>query len=66
MTGGAASVDRTCKYINFFTSARAARAWVRHRPGVTGMILSQAQALREGMAEFGTLMHPDRVGRQVR
>lgn len=53
---GCLSVDRTCKYINFFTSARAARAWVGHRPGVTGMILSQAQALREGMAEFGAFL----------
>ena len=50
---GCLSVDRTCGYINFFTSARAARAWAGHRPGVTGMVLSQAEALREGVAEFG-------------
>ena len=30
---GCLSVDRTCGYINFFTSARAARAWAGHRPG---------------------------------
>jgi Alkylmercury lyase len=50
---GCLSVDRTCGYINFFTSARAARAWVGHHPGVTGAVLRQAQALREGVAEFG-------------
>src|SRR5215831_7489433 len=54
---GCLSVDRTCGYINFFTSARAARAWVGHRPGVTGMTLNQAQALREGVAEFGAFLH---------
>ena len=53
---GCPSVDRTCGYINFFTSARAARTWVGHRPGVTGMILNQAQALREGVAEFGAFL----------
>jgi hypothetical protein len=53
---GCPSVDRTCGYINFFTSARAARAWVGHRPGVTGMVLSQAEALREGVAEFGAFL----------
>ena len=53
---GCLSVDRTCGYINFFTSARAARAWVGHRPGVTGTVLRQAQALREGVAEFGAFL----------
>jgi hypothetical protein len=53
---GCLSVDRTCGYINFFTSARAARAWVGHRPDVTGTVLSQAQALREGVAEFGAYL----------
>jgi hypothetical protein len=55
---GCLSVDRTCGYINFFTSARAARAWVGHRPGVTGMILNQARALREAVAEFGAFLQP--------
>jgi hypothetical protein len=54
---GCLSVDRTCGYINFFTSARAARAWVGHRPGVTGTVLRQDQALREGVAEFGAFLH---------
>ena len=54
---GCLSVDRTCGYINFFTSARAARAWVGHCPGVTGMIMNQARALCEGVAEFGAFLH---------
>ncbi len=54
---GCLSVDRTCGYINFFTSARAARAWAGHRPGVTGTVLRQAHALREGVAEFGAFLH---------
>ena len=33
---GCLSVDRTCKYINFFTSARAARAWGATAPASPG------------------------------
>ena len=54
---GCPSVDGTCGYINFFTSAWAARAWVGHRPGVTGTVLRQDRALREGVAEFGAFLH---------
>jgi Alkylmercury lyase len=50
------SVDRTCRYINFFTSARAARDWVAGHPDISGTMLGQAQALRHGIAEFGALM----------
>src|SRR5215472_9092510 len=52
-----ASADRSCGHINFFTSSRAAREWAIRHPEVTGTTLSQAQALRHGIAEFGTLMH---------
>jgi Alkylmercury lyase len=52
-----ASADRSCGYVNFFTSARAARAWASCHPEVTGTTLGQAQALRQGVAGFGTLMH---------
>jgi hypothetical protein len=52
-----ASADRTCGFINFFTSARAAREWASRHPEVIGTTLDQAQALRHGIAEFGTLMH---------
>ena len=53
---GCPPADRSCGYINFFTSARAARAWARHRPEVTGTVLSRQGALHCGIAEFGTLM----------
>jgi hypothetical protein len=55
------AADRTCGYINFFTSARAARIWARANPAVTGTVLGRARALREGVAEFGTFM-PARDG----
>ena len=51
-------------YINFFTSARAARAWADHHPAVTGTVLRQAQALRRGVTEFGAFMQTgDRTAR---
>jgi len=53
---GRPSADRTCGYINFFTSARAARAWARHHPEVTGTVMNRQAALHCGIAEFGTLM----------
>ncbi len=53
---GCPSVDRTCGYISFFTSAAAAHAWAARHPAVTGSVLSQAQALRQGVAEFGDFM----------
>jgi hypothetical protein len=53
---GCLSVDRTCGYINFFTSARVARAWVGHHPAITGTVVNQARALREGVAEFGAFL----------
>jgi len=55
------SAERSCGYINFFTSARAARAWARRHPEVTGTVMSQQGALRCGIAEFGTLLQPRRV-----
>jgi hypothetical protein len=53
---GCAVADRTCGYINFFTSARAARAWARANPAITGEVLRRARALRRGVAEFGAFM----------
>jgi hypothetical protein len=50
------AADRTCGYINFFTSTRAARAWARANPAITGEVLRQARALRRGVAEFGAFM----------
>lgn len=53
---GCPSADRSCGHINFFTSARAARAWARRHPEVTGTVLSRQGALHCGIAEFGALM----------
>src|SRR6516225_9657737 len=50
------AADRTCSYINFFTSARAARTWARANPAVTGTLMSQARAQSAGVAEFGAFM----------
>ena len=51
-----AAADRACGYINFFSTAQAARAWADGHPAVTGAVLDQAQALRRGVAEFGAFM----------
>jgi len=50
------AADRTCGYINFFTSRRAARQWAGCHPAITGPVLGQAQALTQGVAEFGDFM----------
>jgi hypothetical protein len=51
------AADRTCGYINFFTSTQAARAWAGQHPDITGTVLSQTQALHQGIAEFGAFMN---------
>jgi hypothetical protein len=53
------AADRTCGYINFFTSARAARTWAKANPAVTGTVLRRARALSAGVAEFGAFMRAD-------
>jgi hypothetical protein len=50
------SADRACGYINFFATARNARAWARRHPDVTGSVLTQEGALGIGIAEFGALL----------
>lgn len=50
------AADRSCGYINFFTTARAARAWARRHPGVTGTLMRRDGALKCGIAEFGALL----------
>jgi hypothetical protein len=52
------AADRTCGYINFFTSARAAHTWPQANPAVTGTVLDQARALSAGVTEFGAFMLP--------
>ncbi|MGH8776516.1 MAG: organomercurial lyase [Jiangellaceae bacterium] len=46
------SVDRTCGYINFFTSTRAARDWASRHPHLRAVVLDQSAALTAGIAEF--------------
>jgi Alkylmercury lyase len=55
---GCPSVDRCCGYISFFTTARAARAWARRHPEVTGTLLRRDAALRIGIDTFGALLQP--------
>jgi hypothetical protein len=50
------AADRSCGYINFFTTARAARAWARRHPEVTGTLMRRDGALKCGIAEFGALL----------
>jgi hypothetical protein len=52
------SADRCCGYISFFTTGRAARAWARRHPEVTGTVLRRAGALRIGIDTFGALLQP--------
>jgi hypothetical protein len=55
---GCPAVDRCCDYISFFTTARAARAWARSHPEITGKVLRREAALRIGIDQFGTLLQP--------
>ena len=50
------AAERSCGYINFFAGRRAARAWARRHPEVTGTLLTQQSALGIGIAEFGSLL----------
>jgi hypothetical protein len=44
------SADRACGYINFFTTARAARAWARRHPEITGRLPpGKALVIRRGL-----------------
>ncbi len=50
------SAERSCGYVSFFASRRAARAWARRYSEVTSRLLTQDGALGIGIAEFGTLL----------
>jgi len=50
------SADRSCGYINFFTTGRAARSWARRHPEVVGRLLTREGALDIGIAEFGSML----------
>ena len=42
--------------MNFFTSSDTAQAWIAAHPQVSGVMLSQGQALRLGVDIFGRLL----------
>jgi hypothetical protein len=50
------AADRSCGYTSFFASRRAARAWARRHPEITGTLLTRDGALGIGIAEFGSLL----------
>jgi Alkylmercury lyase len=52
----APSAQRTCGYINFFTTDAAALAWAGDRPELSWSLLDQPQALATAVAEFGPLL----------
>jgi hypothetical protein len=55
---GCQAADRCCGYISFFATARAARAWARRHPEITGTVLRRQAALHIGINQFGILLQP--------
>jgi hypothetical protein len=52
----APSAQRTCRYINFFTTDAAALAWADGHPELSWALLDHTQALATAIAEFGPLL----------
>jgi len=50
------SADRSCRYINFFTTPQAASAWAERHPDVIGAVLEKRAAVAAGVAEFESLL----------
>jgi hypothetical protein len=50
------AAERCCTVMNFFTTADSAAAWQAAHPEVSGVVLSQPQALRLGIDIFGHLL----------
>jgi alkylmercury lyase-like protein len=50
--------DCCCPHINFPTDREAADAYRRARPGMTAMLLDQAQAVQAAGRAFGSLLNP--------
>lgn len=46
----------SCGCLNFFTTRQAARNWHAVHPEVTGGVLNQATAERQGRQQFGALL----------
>lgn len=54
---GDGPAEQVCSgYLNFFASEASATEWARQHPGVTGSVLDQASAEREGTQTFGSLL----------
>jgi Alkylmercury lyase len=51
-----AAEDRCCGVMNFFTSRDSAQSWLADHRQVTGVMLTQGQALRLGVDIFGRLL----------
>jgi Alkylmercury lyase len=66
----APSAQRTCGYINSFTTNAAALAWAGDHPELSWALLDQPQALATAIAEFGPLLRdpepvaPDALSRR--
>ncbi len=51
-----AAEDRCCTVMNFFTDPGTAQQWIAENPAVSGVVLTQGQALRLGVDIFGRLL----------
>jgi hypothetical protein len=51
-----AAADRCCGVMNFFTNTESAAGWLANHPHISGVILTQEQALRLGVDIFGHLL----------
>lgn len=50
------AADRTCGYINFFTTEQRAREWVDRHTDLTVTVLDESRALDYGISVFGGFM----------
>jgi hypothetical protein len=56
--GGGAVADCCCPHINFHIDRAAAEAYRRAHPGMTAMLLNQAEAVTAAGRAFGSLLNP--------
>lgn len=61
-SGGGPSADCCCDYLNFFTDADAANAWLTSHLHIPGQVLTQDEAQRLSVRLFGHLLDPERKG----
>jgi hypothetical protein len=54
--GAVAAADRCCGVMNFFADPDSAEAWLSAHPEVSGIVLTQEQALQLGVDIFGALL----------